>query len=135
LVPPELPLHLTRAERFDELVFDAVEHLDQRWSEELSSVEFAVEEVPIPSDTIVLDGADVLEPDEVIPLSRLVPPSGTGRDARPARIVVYRRPLEARATDREDLGELVLDVIIHEVARLLGVEPDVIDPEGHGFDA
>jgi predicted Zn-dependent protease with MMP-like domain len=126
---------MTRAERFDELVFDAVEHLDQRWSEELSSVEFAVEEVPTPSDTIVLDDTDVLDPEEVIPLSRLVPPAGTGRDARPARIVVYRRPLEARATDREDLGDLVLDVIIHEVARLLGVEPDVIDPEGHGFDA
>jgi hypothetical protein len=97
-------------------------------------VEFAVEEVPIPSDTIVLDGAEGLE-DDVIPLSRLVPPAGTGRDARPARIVVYRRPLEARATDREDLGELVLDVIIHEVARLLGVEPEVIDPEGHGFES
>ena len=124
---------MTRAERFDELVFDAVEHLDQRWSEELSAVEFAVEEVPFPSDTIVLDGAEDLDPEDVIPLSRLVPPAGSGRDARPARIVVYRRPLEARATDREDLGELVLDVIIHEVARLLGVEPDVIDPEGHGF--
>jgi predicted Zn-dependent protease with MMP-like domain len=124
---------MTRAERFDELVFDAVEHLDQRWSEELSAVEFAVEEVPIPSDTIVLDGAEDLDPEDVIPLSRLVPPAGSGRDARPARIVVYRRPLEARATGREDLGELVLDVIIHEVARLLGVEPDVIDPEGHGF--
>lgn len=125
---------MTRAERFDELVFDAVEHLDQRWSEELSSVEFAVEEVPIPADTIVLDGAEGLDGDDVIPLSRLMPPSGTGRDARPARIVVYRRPLEARATDREDLGELVLDVIIHEVARLLGVEPEIIDPEGHGFE-
>lgn len=133
-MPPELPLHMTRAERFDELVFDAVEHLDQRWSDELSAVEFAVEEVPIPSDTIALDGPDGLDRDDVIPLSRLVPPAGTGRDARPARIVVYRRPLEARATDREDLGELVLDVIIHEVARLLGVEPEIIDPEGHGFE-
>jgi predicted Zn-dependent protease with MMP-like domain len=133
-VPPELPLHMTRAERFDELVFEAVEHLDQRWSEELSAVEFAVEEVPVPSDTILLDGDDGPEHEDVIPLSRLVPPSGTGRDARPARIVVYRRPLEARASDREDLGELVLDVIIHEVARLLGVDPEVIDPEGHGFE-
>jgi predicted Zn-dependent protease with MMP-like domain len=46
--------------------------------------------------------------------------------------VLYRRPLEARAVDREDLAELVLDVIVHEVAHLLDVEPEVIDPEGHG---
>ena len=30
------------------------------------------------------------------------------------------------------LAELVLDVLIHEVADLLGVGPEVIDPEGPG---
>jgi len=77
---------MTRAERFDELVFDAVEHLDQRWSEELSAVEFAVEEVPIPSDTIVLDGAEDLDPEDVIPLSRLVP------RAIPLELVIRKGP-------------------------------------------
>jgi predicted Zn-dependent protease with MMP-like domain len=46
--------------------------------------------------------------------------------------VLYRRPLELRALDQDDLAELVLDVLIHEVADLLGVGPEVIDPEGHG---
>jgi predicted Zn-dependent protease with MMP-like domain len=46
---------------------------------------------------------------------------------------VYRRPLEARAQDMDDLAELVLDVIIHEVADMLGVDPAVVDPEGHGW--
>ena len=65
-------------------------------------------------------------------LSRLLPASGSGRHTRPPQIVLYRRPLELRALDQEDLAELVLDVLIHEVADLLGVGPEVIDPEGHG---
>lgn len=99
-------------------MLDAVERLEQRWSKELAGVEFAVEEVP----PIELGQAG-WEPDPV-PLSRLQPP---GR-ARPPRIVLYRRPLEARATDGDDLGALVHDVVVEEVAALLGLEPETVDP-------
>jgi predicted Zn-dependent protease with MMP-like domain len=132
LVTSDVPIRRSRAERFDDLVLDAVEHLEQRWSEQLSDVEFAVEDVPpLPPATPGEVDADVdVDP---VPLARFIPATGSGRAAVPARIVVYRRPLEARALDREDLAELVLDVIVHEVADMLGVEPEVIDPEGHGF--
>src|SRR5262249_27798482 len=46
LVPASVPLARTRAEIFDDLVLDTVESLEQRYSRELSGVEFAVEEVP-----------------------------------------------------------------------------------------
>ena len=36
----------TRGERFDDLLLDAVEDLEQRWARELEGVEFAVEDVP-----------------------------------------------------------------------------------------
>lgn len=108
------------------MVLDAVEHLEQRWSRELDGVEFAVEDVP-PSDAVTDDGEDP------VPLSRLQPATGTGRQTAPPRIVLYRRPLEARAVDSEDLADIVLDVLVHEVAHLLDVEPEVVDPEGHGF--
>jgi|GEM_PF-189662 predicted Zn-dependent protease with MMP-like domain len=126
LIPTDVPAYRTRGERFDDLVLEAVEHLDQRWSSELSDVEFAVEDVPpVPSTP---------NPVEPVPLAYHQPAAGRGRSATPHRIVVYRRPLEARAIDADDLAELVLDVIIHKVADMLGVEPDVIDPEGHGWD-
>ncbi|HVF18708.1 MAG TPA: hypothetical protein VNA14_00495, partial [Mycobacteriales bacterium] len=35
LVPPHVPLSQTKSERFDELVLDAIEHLEQRWADEL----------------------------------------------------------------------------------------------------
>jgi predicted Zn-dependent protease with MMP-like domain len=64
----------------------------------------------------------VLEDGEV-PLARLLP-GRPGRHELPPRIVLYRRPLEFRAMDREDLADLVHDVIIEQVANLLGVDPD-----------
>ncbi|MDX6219029.1 MAG: hypothetical protein QOJ48_710, partial [Frankiales bacterium] len=43
-------------------------------------------------------------------------------------VVVYRRPLEARASGRRDLSDLVHEVVVDQVAQLLGLDPDVIDP-------
>ena len=40
--------------------------------------------------------------------------------------MLYRRPLEFRAMDREDLADLVHDVIIEQVANLLGLDPEDI---------
>jgi predicted Zn-dependent protease with MMP-like domain len=124
LVPPDVPLYRTRAERFDELVLLAVAQLEPRWEAELAGVEFAVEEIP-PADV----------PDQCpdpVPLARLEPGTPDAADqpgeGSPARIVVYRRPLMARADDEDELGELVLDVIVEEFATLLGVDPQIVDP-------
>ena len=71
------------------------------------------------------------DPDPV-PLARLEQGSADGgspaRPARPARIVLYRRPLMARAEGDEELGDLVLDVVVEEFARLLGLDPQIVDP-------
>ena len=42
--------------------------------------------------------------------------------------MVYRRPLLARADSEDDLGDLVSDVVIEEFARLLGIDPEEVDP-------
>jgi predicted Zn-dependent protease with MMP-like domain len=124
LAPPQVPLYRTRAQRFDDLVLQAVSRLEPRWETELAGVEFAVEEIPaadLPDD----------EPDPV-PLGRLDPGTAGSpqpdNPARPARIVLYRRPLMARADGEEELAELVLDVVVEQFARLLGVDPESVDP-------
>jgi predicted Zn-dependent protease with MMP-like domain len=121
-------MNRSRAERFDDLVLQAVAQLEPRWEAELAGVEFAVEEVPsadLPADQFLPDA-------DPVPLARLDPawpdPGNPSRPARPARIVLYRRPLQARADGEEELGELVLDVVIEEFARLLGLDPQTIDP-------
>lgn len=117
LAPAEAPVSRTRAERFDDLVRDEARRLEQRWSRELSGVEFAVEEVPP-----VQPWADGADP---VPLGGLLPASG----GRPPRIVVYRRPVEARGGDDErDRARLIRDIVVEEVADLLGLSPESVDP-------
>ncbi len=130
LAPPGVPLHRSRSERFDELILEAVARLEPRWETQLSGVEFAVEEIPRPG----LPGAG----GEGVPLARLDPGSpgvaaAAGAAARPPRIVVYRRPLAARADSEDELGELIFEVIVEEFARLLGLDPEEIDP-GYATD-
>jgi hypothetical protein len=43
-------------------------------------------------------------------------------------VVVYRRPLEARASHPGELTELVHDVVVDVVALLLDLDPDEVDP-------
>ena len=108
---------LTRSERFDELVIDAAARLEEGWGRPFPTVEFAVEDVP-PSDPAPWEHAEV-------PLGRLF--GAQGRD--PARIVIYRRPVETRAQGQRELALLVGDVVAEQVAALLGVRPEQLDPD------
>lgn len=116
LLPRTVPAWKSRADRFDDLVLDAVDHLSARWEKELSDVEFAVEDVP-PSDPSPWEHGE-------IPLGRFFPADG----ALPPRIVVYRRPVETRAADAQDIGDLAQSVVVEQVAHLLDLTPEEVDP-------
>ncbi|GII91028.1 metallopeptidase family protein [Sinosporangium siamense] len=118
-----MPIARSRGERFDDLVLDAVDRLRSRWGNELSAVEFSVEEVPPLSEL----GDGPRAGSDPIPFGR----AQEARGKTPAVIVVYRRPLEARARDRETLGALVHDTVVEQVAGLLGLSPETVDP---GYD-
>ncbi|MHA6760383.1 metallopeptidase family protein [Streptacidiphilus sp. PAMC 29251] len=122
LAPPQVPLSLSRSEMFDDYVRESVERLERRWPQ-LAEVEFAVQDVPGP-----LPGEP--EPDvtdaraDDVPLGRVIA-AGQGT---PGRIVVFRRPVETRAKGRDERAALVHEVVVEQVAELLGVDPDEIDP-------
>jgi predicted Zn-dependent protease with MMP-like domain len=129
LYPQTLPAAKTRAERFDAMVLEALEPIEQRWGAELTDLDLAVDDVPEVDQTSpdeVVWQAGVLA-DVGVPLAQLVP-AGVDPEGLPsrARIVLYRRPLEARALDGEDLADLLHDVLVEQVAGYLGVEPDTI---------
>ena len=120
LLPPGAPAHRSRSERFDDLVLDAVEDVERTWARQLAGTEFAVEDVP-PSDPAPWEAGGV-------PLGRCFP----AHAGQPARVVVYRRPVELRAVDDEDLADLVHDVVVEQVAHLLARTPEEIDPHFDG---
>ena len=124
LAPPGVPLHRTRTQQFGDLVLEAIARLEPRWEAELSRIEFAVQEVP---DRDPPDDAQ-----DAVPLARLDPGEADSADpAHGPRIILYRRALLARADGEEELAELVLDVVVEEFARLLGIDPETVDP---GYD-
>lgn len=124
LAPAQLPVSRTRSEIFDDLVLDAVEELETHWASELAGVEFAVEEVPPEEPDEPLSSEVVL--DRGVLLGRLYR-AGLPDLPGPA-VVVYRRPVEARAAEGEDRGDLVFMVVAELVADLIGRDLDEIDP-------
>ena len=130
-MPPDVPLYRTRAQQFDDLVLDAVARLEPRWETELAGIEFAVQEVP--------EADELADDSSPLPLARLVlgsaDPRSPARSGAPSRIIVYRRPLMARAEDDDELSDLVFDVVVEEFAQILGLDPEAIDPGSRGgFD-
>ena len=100
-----------------------MEHLSRRHPERLSGVDFAVADVP----GVCAPGAGAEDEDtwehDWVPLAR----SWSATETRPARVVVYRRPVEGRAEGRHETGELVLEVLVEELAELLGLDPEDLD--------
>jgi predicted Zn-dependent protease with MMP-like domain len=130
MYPATTPASRTRAEKFDAMVLEALEPIELRWGSELSDLDLAVDEVPEVEETSpdeVEWGQGVLA-DVGVPLAQLVP-AGVDPEGLPsrARIVIYRRPLEARARDGADLADLLHEVLVEQVAEYLNIEPDAVD--------
>ena len=111
---PGKPELRTERERFDTLVLGIVTEIDERWSDRLGLVEYAVEDTPLIPDDWTGN----------VPLSSLV--RGTGTQA--TRLVLFRRPIEHRCETRSDLEAMVLTVVVEQVAELLGIDAAEVDP-------
>ncbi|MDQ0991272.1 hypothetical protein QFZ74_002500 [Streptomyces sp. V3I7] len=116
IAPPQVPLAASRAEAFADLVQDSVERLERRWPQ-LADIDFLVLEVPRLN-------ARTEWSDEAVPLGGTVPT----REGHRARVVVYRRPVEIRTKGRDERAALVHEVVVEQVAELLGLTPETVDP-------
>lgn len=103
---------------------DAVEELEEHWAAEIAALEFAVEDVPPTGPHASFESDAVI--DRGVPLGRLFR-DGLPEIAQPV-IVVYRRPIEARALDLDDRADLVFMVVVDLAAEYLGRDVDEIDP-------
>ncbi|HEY7051646.1 MAG TPA: metallopeptidase family protein [Mycobacterium sp.] len=131
LLPPSVPGWRSRAERFDMAVLEAYEPIERRWRERVSGLDVAVDEIPriAPRDPDSVQWPPEVVADGPIALARLIP---AGVDVRGtptrARIVLFRKPIERRVKDGDELADLLNELLVAQVATYLGVEPSVIDP-------
>lgn len=108
---PRVPAMGTRSQDFDETALMALERVEHRLGRPLDMLELAVEDVP---------AHDPPPWETDVALGRTFP--GIGRAV--SRVVVYRRPIEARASGVADLADLIEQVVAEQVAGIVGVHPD-----------
>jgi predicted Zn-dependent protease with MMP-like domain len=125
LTKPEIMPEGTGRAAFAELVDDAVASLPVQFRSRLDNVEFIVEETPRGDE--VEGGGLLLGLYQGIPLPAR---DGGYFGTLPDRIIIFRRPIEARARSDADLAELVREVVIHEVAHYFGIDDDRLDELG-----
>jgi predicted Zn-dependent protease with MMP-like domain len=113
---------LAGGERFDRLVGEVLAELPGAVLDHLQQVELRLADVPpTPAPG---------EIEEVL-LARYEPAGPTGRAIRtPARLTLYRRPIEARAHSKPELIALLREVLVRETARQLGIDDDGLEDLG-----
>ncbi|HCM93482.1 metallopeptidase family protein [Glutamicibacter arilaitensis] len=119
LIPMHLPAYRSRPERFDDAVMASAQRLAQRWPGKIEKIEFLID--PVPSDKL-LDQASALG--ERVPLASSVPAGARS----PARIIIYRLPIEQIAGNTGELLDLVHQCVVHEVAQLWMKPISEVDP-------
>lgn len=118
-----LPGSRTRAEKFDDLVVDSAARLRDILGSPLDRVEYLVEEVPEGLEQLIASGT-------AAPLGKYIP-ARTATSQIPANnavVVIYRHPVETLCDSPWQLRELVHEVLIEQIAGLLNVDPDTVDP-------
>lgn len=130
LLPENTPRFKTRSQRFDATVLEAYAPLQQRFAEQLQTLDVAIDTVPrmrIRPETAM--ASDEIASDGPVPLGRLIP-AGVDQRGRPtrARIVIFRMPIMHRCVNREEELRLLEAVFKYLVASFLNMLPTDIDP-------
>ena len=111
-----LPRYRTRSGAFDDMVAAQIRRLNGAWPQLVKPVQFAVEDVP-PSQPAPWEPESFAS--QCFPASHGIP----------ARIVLYRMPIQSKSRSRMDLELAIRDEVVLRLAELYGRRPDEIDPD------
>lgn len=117
LIPSHLPGSRTRSERFEDWVMESAQRLERLWGDRIQDIQIVVQEIP--------SGLEQLAPEVV---RGLLGSSRRAAEKQPAVITLYRHPIEMAAKGYVPVNELVHDVVVEQMAELLGMAPEAVDP-------
>ena len=103
-----LPRYRTRGGMFDDMVAAQIRRLNDAWPELIRPLQFAVEDVP-PSDP--------------------APQCFAASHGIPARVVLYRMPIQSRSRTKLDMQLIIRDELVGRIGELYGRRPEEIDPD------
>jgi predicted Zn-dependent protease with MMP-like domain len=110
-------VHVT-AERFEELVADALDAIPPELGTAIENVAVVVAEWPTPAQLAGRPGT-LLGLYEGVPLTRRDAMAYAG--VMPDRITIFQGPISERATDEADLAAMVRTTVLHEVGHYFGL--------------
>lgn len=110
------PQYRKRSAIFDALAVGQLKRLRTAWPDMINSIQFAVTDTA-PTDPLPWEDQQALR--------SLAYPAEHGK---PARIMLFRRPLLNRAIDKHDLQMMIRDELVKRISELSGMDPEEIDP-------
>jgi predicted Zn-dependent protease with MMP-like domain len=110
-------VHVT-AERFEELVADALDAIPAELGTAIENVAVVVADWPTPEQLAGRPGT-LLGLYEGVPLTRRDAMAYAG--VMPDRITIFQGPISERAADERDLAAMVRTTVLHEVGHYFGL--------------
>jgi predicted Zn-dependent protease with MMP-like domain len=108
-------------EEFEGLVAEAINSLPEKFKEKMENIAIAIEDLP--SQELLIE-MKIKSPYGLLGLYRGIPYPRRGiwyRNVLPDKIIIFKKPIEVRCRNREDIKESVRRVVIHEIGHYFGL--------------
>ena len=108
-------------EEFEELVTEAISSLPKKFKEKMENIVVVIESLPSQE---LLREMRIKSPYGLLGLYRGVPYPRRGiwyRNVMPDKIIIFKKPIEVRCRNKEDIKESVRRVVVHEIGHYFGL--------------
>ena len=119
---------------FEELVTEAISSLPEKFKEKMENIVIVIENLP--SQELLVE-MKIKSPYGLLGLYRGIPYPKRGiwyRNVMPDKIIIFKKPIEVRCKNNEEIKKSVRRVVIHEIGHYFGLgEADLrkIEREKH----
>ncbi len=108
-------------EEFEELITEAISSLPEKFKEKMENIVVVVESLPSQE---LLKEMKIKSPYGLLGLYRGVPYPRRGiwyRNVMPDKIIVFKKPIEVRCRNKEEIKKSVRRVVVHEIGHYFGL--------------
>jgi len=109
-------------EEFEELVIEAISSLPKKFKEKMENIVVVIESLPSQE---LLREMKIKSPYGLLGLYRGVPYTRRGiwyRNVMPDKIIIFKKPIEVRCRNKEEIKESVRRVVVHEIGHYFGLK-------------
>jgi len=110
---------------FEKLVNKSLQRLPGKFRDQLQNITIEIEDRPSQEvlEDMGIDSGTLFGLYQGVPLTEREWNYG---NALPDRIVIYQRPIESVAASSEEIEEIVLDTVVHEIGHYFGFDDETL---------